>query len=168
MPGKSSSNTQDPVARRDLEQSVLRKLRVIFSSAKKHFRIVEEKCGISGAQLWALIEVRDHPGIRVSVLAQLMAIHRSTASNLLDKLQGRGLIERVRTDADQRVVCLHLTGRGQHVVATAPRPARGVVPDALGRLPREDLAGLNVHLDELLGRLRVRDRGADIKPLSDL
>lgn len=155
-------------ARTDVEQAVLRKFRVVFSSAKKHFRAIEERCGVSGAQLWALIEIHNAPGVRISEVAQRMAIHPSTTSNLLDKVEAQGLVRRVRDEADQRVVRLHLTDRGRRVVARAPAPARGVVPDALGRLPRASLEALDGSLEELLRELRVLDRGADDRPLSDI
>jgi len=155
-------------ARTDVEQNVLRKFRVVFSSAKKHFRAIEERCGVSGAQLWALIEIHNAPGARISEVAQRMAIHPSTTSNLLDKVEAQGLVRRVRDDADQRVVRLHLTDQGRRVVARAPAPARGVVPDALGRLSRSSLEALDRSLEELLRELLVLDRGADDKPLSDI
>ncbi len=156
------------VARLSRERDVLRKFRVIFSSAKKHFRSVELQCGVSGSQLWALIEIRDRPGLKVSELAELMSIHLSTASNLLDKLQTCRLVRRARGDKDQRVVRLHLTPAGTRVVAKAPKPARGVVPDALRNVPITTLASLENGLDALIARLKIRDKRAITKPLADI
>lgn len=155
-------------SRRYREQSVLRKLRVLFSSAKKHFHAVEERCGVSGAQLWALIELRDHPGLRVSDLAALLSIHLSTASNMLDKLEKRGLVRRQRTSEDQRVVRIFLSPAGTRAVARAPRPARGVVPDAVSHLPDKTLAALDRTLHILMQKLKIRDRRAVMTPLSDI
>lgn len=155
-------------SRRYREQSVLKKLRVLFSSAKKHFHAVEERCGVSGAQLWALIELRDHPGLRVSDLAALLSIHLSTASNMLDKLEKRGLVRRRRTSEDQRVVRIFLSPAGTKVVAKAPRPARGVVPDAVSHLPNKTLAALDRSLYTLMQKLKIRDRRAVMTPLSDI
>ena len=73
-----------------------------------HFRAIEAAAGISGAQLWALIEVRDHPGLTVSDVARRLSVHLSTASNLLDKLESRSLVKRTRNLRDQRIVQIHL------------------------------------------------------------
>lgn len=169
---RTTPQQKPPVARRSArrreELEVLRQFRVIFSSAKKHFRAVEARCGVSGSQLWALIELRERPGLKVSELAGSMSIRPSTASNLLDKLEARGLIRRARSDTDQRVVQVFLTKDGSSVVATAPTPARGVVPDALGRLPAATLRCLAQDLDALIGNFEVLDAGASSKPLSDI
>jgi DNA-binding MarR family transcriptional regulator len=168
---RSRSKSQRPgpnLARRDIELDVLRKLRLIFSSAKKHFRFVEQRCGVSGSQLWALIELRDHPGIKVSELARLMSVHLSTASNLLDKMETRGLMRRERTDSDQRVVRLYLTAAGKRVVVRAPEPARGVVPDAIGSISPTALRELHKGLRQLAAHLKIRDVAATNKPLADI
>lgn len=155
-------------ARNTLQQSVLRKLRLVFSSAKKHFRAVEAVAGISGAQLWALIEISDHPGSSVSDISSRLSVHLSTASNLLEKLEGKALITRTRNSKDQRVVHIHLTARGRRILAKAPRPARGVVPDALTRLTTERLRSLDRDLEALVSHMARTDRRGSVTPLSDI
>lgn len=139
---------------------------MIFGSAKQHSRSVEVSCGVSGSQLWVLIELGDHPGLKVSELANLMTIHLSTASDLLDKLQARQLVRRERRDSDQRVVRLYLTAAGKRVVAKAPHPARGVVPDAMSTVPRKVLDALDLGLDRLISK--IKDEGATETPLADI
>lgn len=174
MPGSASVRTRtrgeptDPASRRELERNVLRQLRVVFSSAKLHFRAVKKQCGVTGAQLWALYEIREHRGLRVSELAQFMAIQLSTASNLLEKLDAQGLIVRTRTDRDQRVVRIRLTARGERVVSRAPSPARGVVPDALTQVSQRSLKALDERLEDLIRHMLVVDRKAVSKPLSEI
>ena len=65
---------------------VLEQFRVIFKSIRRHYRSVEERSGISGALLWALAQVAANPGSQVGDLARALAIHQSTASNLLRSL----------------------------------------------------------------------------------
>lgn len=165
---RAKTGKQTGASRRSLEQGVLMKLRVIFSSAKKHFYEVEARCGVSGAQLWTLVELGAKPGLRVSDLAQLLSIRNSTASNLLDKLELRGLIRRERNDKDQRVVRLFLTPNGLKIVDMAPRPARGVVPDALNHIALPTLNILDNSLEELISHLKIKDAQAVLKPLSDI
>ncbi|HEX7688461.1 MAG TPA: helix-turn-helix domain-containing protein, partial [Burkholderiaceae bacterium] len=68
---------------------VLRQFRQVFNAVKTHFQQVEKSVGMGGAQVWALSLVRDRPGLGVRALAEAMAVHQSTASNLV-----RGLVER--------------------------------------------------------------------------
>lgn len=153
---------------REKSLEALKQFRQIVSSAQQHFRKIEDQCGLSGAQLWALREVAGRPGQRVSDLAKAMSVHLSTASNLLDKLSKRKLVLRERNDPDQRIVRLFLTEEGLRVVANAPGPARGVLPEALNRLPDEALDDLNRSLSVLLDAIEVRDEKAAMQPLSAL
>jgi DNA-binding MarR family transcriptional regulator len=155
-------------ARNALRQGVLRKLRLVFSSAKKHFRAVETATGMSGAQLWALIEIRDHPASSVSDIAARLSVHMSTASNLLEKLEANALITRTRNNKDRRIVHIHLTPKGRRILAKAPGPARGVVPDALMRLPTARLKSLDRDLEALVSHMARRDRRGSVTPLSDI
>jgi DNA-binding MarR family transcriptional regulator len=169
-------NPQTKVSMRDTQESGLRdkslealkKFRQIVSSAQQHFRRIEEQCGLSGAQLWVLREIAGQPGQRVSDLAKAMSLHLSTASNLLDKLSKRSLIRRERNDPDQRIVRLFLTEEGMRIVARAPQPARGVLPEALNRLPDEVLDSLNRSLSRVLDEIEDGDKEAAMKPLSDM
>jgi MarR family transcriptional regulator, organic hydroperoxide resistance regulator len=147
---------------------VLKKFRLVFRSAKKHFQWVEQRCGVSGAQLLAMWELGERPGMRVSELASALSIHQSTASNMLDKLEGRSLIRRERSEHDQRVVKLFLTESGREVVAKAPQPARGVLVAALDGMPTESLCELEKQLDALIQGMKVRDRDGALTPLSDI
>lgn len=135
--------------------------------SQQHFQRIETACGVSGAQLWALAEVERHPGLMVSEVARALSIHLSTASNLLDKLEGRSLIRRERKSADQRVVRIYLTSNGKQVMKTAPKPAEGVIPDALAKMPDEALERLRKDLDQLLELTNVRNPAAALKPLAE-
>jgi DNA-binding MarR family transcriptional regulator len=147
-------------AQREAALEVLKKFRQVFRAAKVHFNSVEKRAGVTGAQLWALCELDDQPGVRVTDLAAAMALHQSTVSNLIDKLLRKRLIRRDRGDIDGRVVRLYLTATGEKVVRSAPQPARGVLPDALEHLPSAALKGLDQQLGNLLRRMKVKADGA--------
>jgi DNA-binding MarR family transcriptional regulator len=153
---------------RDLEMSVLQQFRLIFRSAKKHFQWVQERTGVSGAQLWLLAEIERRPGIRVTDVAKSMAAHQSTASNLIEQLEKDRLLLRQRSSQDQRVVHLSLTKAGRATVARAPRPLYGVLPDALSSLGQADLAHLQKLLEKLAGKMKVRDRAGKRIPLAEM
>ena len=147
--------------------AVLQQFRELFRVSQQHFQRIESNCGVSGAQLWALSELKATPGLTVSGLARALSIHLSTSSNLLDKLEAQELIRRERNSADQRVVRVYLTIAGQQLLRKAPKPVEGVIPDALGRMPDTALRSLKRDLELLLGLASVRDRGEGMKPLAE-
>ncbi len=147
---------------------VLKKIRLILGSSKRHYRRVEAECGISGAALWALAEIAERPGMSVSDLANLLAIHQTTASNLLLRLEQADMIERERAENDQRVVRLRPSRRGRDLLEKAPSPLRGVLQEALHQLPKETLADLDRVLGTLITQMEHVDREAASRPLADL
>lgn len=151
-----------------LSVQVLKKFRVIYGSVRQHFREIEQTCGVSGSQLWILREVAEKPGIGVSELAERLSIHQSTCSLLVEKLVGRHLISKERSQEDQRRVGLRLTENTHALLAKAPGPAEGVLPDALIGMPEDVLKSLDASLDEVIKRLSAADDSYAEKPLSDL
>ena len=147
-------------------QSVIRQLRVVFRALQNHSRSIEKACGVSAAQLWALWELHHAPGLRVGDLSQRLLIHPSTASNMLDKLEGKRLVERRRTGMDQRVVCLYLTERGEALLQAAPAPAEGELNRALQALPGRQLAALESGLAALLDHMQAPDEQAALRPIA--
>lgn len=145
--------------------SVLQRFRVLIRTAQRHSQWIERQSGVTGAQLWALQELKETQGLRVGELANHMALHQSTASNMVDRLETSALIRKERTSADQRVVRLYLTAEGEAVLKRAPSPARGVLPEALRLLDEESLHNLQRDLDTLLKQIKDLDAGFGMQPL---
>ena len=144
---------------------VLQRFRVLIRTAQRHSQWIERKSGVTGAQLWALQELTESPGLRVGELAKCMALHQSTASNLIDKLETAGLIRKERLASDQRVVRLYATEAGTVLLAASPSPARGILPEALRRLEFGALERLQQDLDVLLRQVKDLDEGFGMQPL---
>lgn len=140
---------------------------MIYGSIRQHFREVEETCGVSGSHLWVLQEVERKPGLGVSELAERLSIHQSTCSQLVEKLVARGLIIKERSSEDQRRVGLKLSDTAPKLLANAPGPAQGILPEALVALPKDTLLTLDASLAELIAQLRIRDDKYAEKPISD-
>lgn len=138
---------------------VLRRFRLVFNTVQRHFRAVETKAGISGAQVWALSVVAAQPGIGVNELARAMHVHQSTASNLLRSLVAAGLVVSERAGEDRRAVHLAPTAQGRKVLGKAPAPLTGVLPEALSRLDRTTLLRLDRDLGSLISQLHADPRG---------
>lgn len=151
-----------------LANASLQYFRVIFSSVKKHLSDTESACGISSSQLWVLYELYKAPDLKVSELAINLAIHQSTASNLVEKLVKKLLIVKRRETSDQRVVRLSLTETGLAIIKNAPPSPRGVLRDALDRLDINTLTGLTQSLEQLILQINSKDLGAGLIPLGDL
>jgi DNA-binding MarR family transcriptional regulator len=146
----------------------LQKFRVIIGAVRQHSQELEAACGISGAQVWVLATIAETPEITVSQLSQSISVHVSTASNLLDKLDRAGLVERIRSDKDRRVVRLRLTDAGRDILSRAPRPLTGLVIDALNKMPEAARIRLDADLACLMEHLNRIDQTTANVPLTNL
>jgi DNA-binding MarR family transcriptional regulator len=81
--------------------------------------------------------------LRMSDLAEAVLVSRSSCTRLVDRLVGRGLVERVASDHDRRSITVSMTTAGR---ATLRRAAathlRGIDSLFASRLDAADLADL--------------------------
>lgn len=145
--------------------ALLQKFRIVIRAAQRHSQWVEKQCGVSGAQLWVMQELQEHPGLRVGELARRMAIHQTTVSNLLYGLEKRGLIGKERDRSDQRVVKLSLSADGRALLDAAPKPARGLLPEAMRKLDPAAMALLDQGLQALIDGIGLLDEDFSSQPM---
>lgn len=153
-PARVVSSPSARGARGPLELRILQSFRTVIGSARSCDAEVRAVTGISGSQLWALSEISREGGMSVNALAERLALHQTTASNLTNVLSEHRLIRRVRDETDQRVVRLHVTTDGMRLLLRAPRPYAGLLVDALHKLEPTDLSRLFRSLTALLGAMR--------------
>jgi len=143
----------------------LKKLRIVIRAAQRHSNWIEKQCGVTGAQLWVMQELYEAPGLRVGDVAQRLAIHQTTTSNLVDALVKKGYVAKARAKNDLRVVKLVLSEQGEAVIKRAPVPARGLLPESLRKLSAQQLCELNQGLQALLDVMERADESYALQPL---
>src|ERR1035437_9077421 len=152
----------------ELTMVVLQQFRVIYGTMRHYFREVEERCGLSGSQMWVLQEVQKTPELGVTELPHRMGIHQSTCSLLVEKLVTQGCLIKRRPHEDQRRVGLCLAPDGLKAIAALPGPAEGILPEALAAIPDAVLKTLNINLSELIRHLPGNDDVFAQTPLADM
>jgi DNA-binding MarR family transcriptional regulator len=87
--------------------------------AVRRLRGRETRCHgeLSDAQYGLLFGLRDHEALPSSELALLADLSPATATGMLDGLAADGLVTRVRSEQDRRVVLTSLTEHGLALVA---------------------------------------------------
>ena len=152
----------------NLALDVLQQFRVIYGSMRQHFREVEERCGLSGSQMWVLQEVQRSPGIGVNELARRLGVHQSTCSLMVEKLVTKECLSKARSHEDLRRVGLCIAQKGIEAINALPGPAEGVLPEALGSIPDVVLNTLNINLAELIRHLPGSNKSFAKTPLADM
>ena len=80
-----------------------------------------EKIGLHRGQGFALIHLWHNDGMSQSDLARSMHISPASVTNMLQRMERDGWIERKRDEADQRVVRVYLTTKAQETRIEAKR-----------------------------------------------
>jgi DNA-binding MarR family transcriptional regulator len=107
----------------------------------------------SQAELLRLVGRR--PGISVSVAAAELGLVANTASTLVSKLAGDGLLVRAVDPADRRVYRLRLSEPAQKMVDASRTARRTVLAEVLDTLDRSAIADLTRGLEVLDNMTRI-------------
>ena len=118
---------------------------------------VRSAYGLTGPQLWALKTLLRAGPMSAGKLADALALHQSSVSALVQRLERRGLVRRVRRRADRRVVELHLTTRGTHLAHGAPEAAQGRLLHALRGMPAPEVRRLRGAVNRLVRAMEADD-----------
>ncbi len=89
---------------------------------------------------------------RITELAATEALAQPTVTQLVDKLEGRGLVNRGRSGEDGRVVLVAISPLGSEQLETLREEIRANMREALADLPDAELTEL-VHAADTLGAL---------------
>ncbi|HVW46084.1 MAG TPA: MarR family transcriptional regulator [Solirubrobacterales bacterium] len=106
---------------------------------------------ISRTELGVLATLSEGPR-RITQLATTEALAQPTVTQLIDKLEGRGLVARSRSEIDGRVVLVAITPAGLEALEGVRREIRANMREALADLPDAELTDL-AHAADTLGSL---------------
>lgn len=97
-------------------------LRKVIRAIDLHSKQLNKTSGLTGPQLLIMNEVAHTDGITASRIAQNVNLSPATVTNILDRIENRELVTRVRSQLDKRRVSLYLTERGKEILNKAPQP----------------------------------------------
>jgi DNA-binding MarR family transcriptional regulator len=112
------------------------------------------KHGLTDAQWRPLWMIKSGRAATANELAREIWIDSSAITRLLDRLEGKGLVERVRSHSDRRVTLLRLTEAGEVAAAKIPYVLASVNNDFLHGFSERDWR----QLSELVERMTANGR----------
>ncbi|MGB0360156.1 MAG: MarR family winged helix-turn-helix transcriptional regulator [Endozoicomonas sp.] len=99
---------------------VLISLRRIIRATDLHSKRMIKACGLTTPQIMVLKSINDLGDVTVKRLSQDVSLSQATVTTILNRLEERQYLERVRSAQDKRIVNARLTELGRSVLATAP------------------------------------------------
>jgi DNA-binding MarR family transcriptional regulator len=131
-------------------------IRRIFQLLNEHSKKVKRETGLTAPQLWAIKTIAESSSMSVSDLAHRIYLHPATVVGILDRLEKIGLVRRVRSHEDRRVVKVELSAQGKALVKNAPEVLQGLLVSGLEHLADKKLTAIGDGLSALVDILGVK------------
>lgn len=103
----------------DITDQIIIALRRVIRAVDLHSRTLVQSHGLTGPQALILKALRINP-VAVSELAGRISLSVATVTDILNRLEQRGLITRVRDEQDRRRVLVGTTPAGLELLKSAP------------------------------------------------
>jgi len=136
---------------------IIMRLRQIMQEMSKHSKLILEKYKISTPQLICLNEVFQHGPISIGALTKIVFLNNSTVTGIVDRLEKRELVKRVRVSKDRRQVHVEITDQGIAFINEAPKPIQDQFMDRLLTLDKDKIGLVLWSLEMLVDMLGNKD-----------
>jgi len=132
-------------------------IRKLIQGNELYTKQLNRKYQITAAQLNCLLALYENGPLPPSQIAKFMMVKSSTVTGVIDRLEIKDLVKRVRNSADRRIITIKLTESGINLAKNAPPPIQQKVIDGMKRLSDSDKAQIVLSLTKLTNMLDVQD-----------
>jgi DNA-binding MarR family transcriptional regulator len=112
---------------------------------------------LNQSQAAALLVLAQHGPQRMSHLARFLLQQTQTTTDLVDRLERRGLVRRIRHETDRRVVLVEITDDGRALIQEIGEAAWSVGEQAFGAVSESELS----RVTQTVRRIRDVDVAAE-------
>jgi DNA-binding MarR family transcriptional regulator len=109
------------------------------------------KAGVSMTHMHVMWLLEHHGDLPMSRMAELLDVSFSNATGIVDRMEERGLVERVRVPDDRRVVLVRMGARGRQALEETEAVKQDRLQAILGHLDEKQLDRLATALDDIRG-----------------
>lgn len=149
-----------------ITSAALRAIRRILRAADQNGRRLAAATGLTPSQLLVLKEIERVKGITPGTISQALQFGQATVTNIIDKLEADGLVQRQRNDRDKRSILLSVTPRGVSALEAAPDLLQQDFREGFAKLPDWERAMILAGLERVGELLNISD--TDAAPLIDM
>ena len=143
------------------QAEALRLIRALVATLSRSARSIEQRTGVTNAQLFILRELAGEQALSINDLAARALTGQNTVSMIVARLVEQGLVSRRRNEDDARRVEVRLTPVGRRLVNRAPEPPTTRLLHALGGMSPDGLRALNRSLRALARRMELPEHDGE-------
>lgn len=149
----------------DRYTDVLIALRRIIRTIDIRSRHLMQQAGLTGPQLLVLQALGRYTRMSAGELAREVNLSQGTLTSILDRLEKRSLIRRLRSDSDRRKIHVTLTSEGEAKLAAAPTLLQERFIERFQQLKEWEQTQILASLQRLAEMMDAQ--GLDVAPVLD-
>ena len=145
-----------------VSMQVIMRIRQIIQEMSKYSKYLLENYKVTVPQLICLHEVYQHGPISIGALTKIVFLNNSTVTGIVDRLEKREFVKRVRISKDRRQVHLEITEQGINFIKKAPKPLQDQFIDRLKGLDEEKITLILWSLEMLVDMFGKKETKMEI------
>jgi DNA-binding MarR family transcriptional regulator len=154
---QSGSRGLAPEGTRNQVREITYQIQRLMQAGELYTKELNMTHQVSVPQLNCILALYEHGPLPPSQIAKHIMVKSSTVTGIIDRLEQKGLVCRLRDSSDRRVITIQLTERGKDVARNAPPPIQHKVVDGLNRLPQNRIEKIVKSLREITRLLDGQD-----------
>lgn len=147
-------------------QELLIALRKVIRAIDLHSKHLNKTSGLTSPQLIIMQEIDKASGVNSGQVAKNVNLSAATVTNIIDRLESKNLVSRVRNTEDKRKVSLYLTNNGKAILLNAPQPLQEHFIKNLSNLAQWEQSQLLSSVERLADMMNANE--LDAAPLLEL
>lgn len=137
--GENLNPEPGPDVTRNIIEEIVFQIRRLIQAEEYHTKALNKKYQVSSPQLNCLMALLKKGPLPPSQIARHILVESSTVTGIIDRLEQKGFVQRIRSSKDRRKISIELTDSGRRLISYAPPPIQLKLHDGLKQLPLRDL-----------------------------
>jgi len=141
----------------NLVRDIIYQIRRLMQAGELFTKELNKTYQVSAPQLHCLLALHENGPLPPSQIARHIMVKSSTVTGIIDRLEQKGFVERLRNSPDRRVITIQLTEAGKELAHNAPPPIQHKIVDGIKKLPEGEIKQIILSLSKLTHMLDVYD-----------
>ena len=147
---------------KDIVGSIRKLVRAVYLDSQKMSR----QFGLTGQQSLVMRLLLYNGSMSSADLSRLMYVTPSNMTGIIDRLEKKDLIERVRKESDRRIALITLTDTGKQLSERIPDPIEKKIINELADLEADHVQLLGMAMNQILNLIDTEDIDAEALEIS--
>ena len=138
-------------------KDIIYSIRRLMQAGEHYTKELNKIYNVSAAQINCLLALHENGPLPPSQIAKHVMVNSSTVTGIIDRLEKKDLVKRLRISQDRRVITVELTKTGKMLAENAPSPIQQKIIDGLNKLSPSEMEHIALTLKRLTDMLDVQD-----------